>query len=43
MGSKGVLLKKMKTTAVDVAQLKFSLLLFGKWEPKPKSDLWALT
>lgn len=46
MGSKGVLLKKIKTTAVDVAQVhesKFSLLLFGKWGPKPKSDLWALT
>ena len=36
MGSKGVLLKKIKTTAVDVAQVhesKFSLLLFGKWGP----------
>lgn len=42
MGSKGVLLKKMKTTDVgQVHESKFSLLLFGKRGPKPKSDLWA--
>ena len=46
MGSKGVLLKEMKTIAVVVAQVnesKFSLLLFRKRGPNLKSGLWAIT
>ena len=46
MGSKGVLLKEIKTIADVVAQVnesKFSLLLFRKRRSKPESDPWALT
>ena len=46
MGGKGVLLKEMKTIAVVVTQVNesnFSLLLFRKRGPKPKSGIWAIT